>query len=87
MKMNEDVHKMRVQILNLRGGMMTLSTALCRFPVCGTPMGCNLRCSEAGNVMRQIHEEMHKVEKESTPYLQVSVDSRFDIGRVDHGNG
>ena len=61
MKMNEDVHKMRVQILNLRGGMMTLSTALCRFPVCGTPMGCNLRCSEAGNVLRQIHEDMHNL--------------------------
>jgi len=58
MKMNEDVHKMRVQILNLRGGMMTLSTALCRFPACGTPMGCNLRCSEDGDVMRQIHEDM-----------------------------
>ena len=59
MKMNEDVHKMRAQILNLRGAVMTFSTALCRFPACGTPMGCNLRCSEARNVMRQIHEDMH----------------------------
>lgn len=59
MKMNEDVHRMRAQILNLRGGMMTLSKALCRFPTCGTPVGCNLRCSEAGNVMRQLHEDMH----------------------------
>jgi hypothetical protein len=58
MTMNEDVHKMRVQILNLRAAMMTFSTALCRFPACGTPMGCNLRCSEAGNVMRQLHEDM-----------------------------
>ena len=61
MKMNENVHKMRVQILNLRGGMMTLSTALCRFPACGTPMGCNLRCSQARNAMRQIHEDMHNL--------------------------
>jgi hypothetical protein len=61
MKMSEDVHKMRVQILNLRGGMMTLSTALCRFPACGTPMGCNLRCSEAGNVMRQLHKDIHNL--------------------------
>jgi hypothetical protein len=59
MTMNEDVHKMRGQILNLRAAMMTISTALCRFPVCGTPMGCNLRCSEARNVMRQIHGDMH----------------------------
>jgi hypothetical protein len=59
MKTNENVHKMRVQILDLRGGMMTLSTALCRFPACGTPMGCNLRCSADGTVMRQIHEDMN----------------------------
>ena len=58
MTIKEDVHKMRVQILNLRGGMMTLSTALCRFPACGTPMGCNLRCSEDRKVMRQIHEDV-----------------------------
>ena len=61
MTTNENVHKMRVQILNLRGGMMTLSTALCRFPACGTPMGCNLRCSEAGNIMRQLHEDIHNL--------------------------
>jgi hypothetical protein len=59
MKTNENVHKMRVQILDLRGAMMTLSTALCRFPACGTLMGCNLRCSADGTVMRQIHEDMH----------------------------
>jgi len=58
MKMNEDVHKMRVQILDLRGGMMTLSAALCRFPACGTPMGCHLRCSKDRKLMRQIHEDM-----------------------------
>ncbi len=61
MTTNENVHKMRVQILHLRGGMMTLSTALCRFPACGTPMGCNLRCSEAGNIMRQLHEDIHNL--------------------------
>ncbi len=61
MTTNENVHKMRVQILHLRGGMMTLSTALCRFPACGTPMGCNLRCSEDGNVMRQLHEDIHNL--------------------------
>jgi len=59
MKTNEDVHKMRVKILDLRGGMMTLCTALCRFPACGTPMGCHLRCSRDRKVMRQIHEDMH----------------------------
>ena len=37
---------------------MTLSRALCRFPTCGTSTGRNLRCSEARNVMRQIHEDM-----------------------------
>lgn len=58
MTTNEDVHKMRVQILKLRGGMMTLSTALCRFPACGTPIGCHLRCSSDRKVMRQIHEDM-----------------------------
>lgn len=61
MKVNEDVHKMRVQILNLRGGMMTLSTALCRFPACGTPMGCHLRCSKDRKVMRQIHDDIYNL--------------------------
>jgi hypothetical protein len=58
MAIKKDVHNMRVKILYLRGGMMTLSTALCRFPACGTPMGCNLRCSKDRKVMRQLHEDM-----------------------------
>lgn len=58
-KKNDQVHNMRVKILDLRGGMMTLSTALCRFPACGTPMDCHLRCSQDRKVMRQIHEDMH----------------------------
>ena len=61
MTTNENVHKMRVQILHLRGGMMTLSATLCRFPACGTPMGCNLRCSVAGNIMRQLHEDIYNL--------------------------
>jgi len=58
MATNKNAHRMRAQILNLRAAVMTISTALCRFPACGTPMGCNLRCSEAGNAMRQLHEDM-----------------------------
>jgi hypothetical protein len=58
MFMNEDVHKMRAQILNLRAAMMTISTALCRFPACGTPMGCHLRCPTDRKVMRQIDKDM-----------------------------
>jgi hypothetical protein len=58
MKMTEDVHRMRGQVLNLRAAMMTLSTALCRFPACGTPRGCHLRCSQDRKTMMQIHEDM-----------------------------
>ena len=61
MTIKEEVHEMRVKILGLRGGMMTLSTALCRFPACGTPMGCNLRCSKDRKVMRQIHEDIYNL--------------------------
>jgi hypothetical protein len=58
MTTNENVHKMRAQILNLRSAVMTISTALCRFPACGTSEGCNLRCVEARNMMTQIREDM-----------------------------
>ncbi len=61
MSTNENVHRMRVQILDLRGAMMTLSTALCRFPACGTPMGCHLRCSKDRKAMRQIHGDIHNL--------------------------
>ena len=55
----EDVHRMHAQILNLRAAMITFSVALCRFPACGTPMGCNLRSQKTTNLMRQIHQDMH----------------------------
>lgn len=58
MKMNEDVHKMRAQILNLRSAGIACATAVHRFPPCGKPGGDHLQCPEARAAMTQIYEDM-----------------------------
>lgn len=57
-KKNEELHKMRAQILNLRSAGFACATAIHRFPPCGRPGGDHRQCPEARAVMLQIYEEM-----------------------------
>jgi hypothetical protein len=79
MFMNEDVHKMRAQILNLRAAMMTISTALCRFPACGTPMGCHLRCSKDRKVMSKSHDDMRDLVISARMVLSAAFSSQSEV--------
>jgi hypothetical protein len=61
MTMNENVHKMRAQILNLRSAGIACGTAIQYFPPCGKPGGDHLQCPEARAAMRQIYENMKEL--------------------------
>ena len=61
MTMNENVHKMRAQILNLRSAGIACGTAIHYFPPCGKPGGDHLQCPEARAAMRQIYENMKEL--------------------------
>lgn len=61
MPMNENVHRMRAQILNLRSALITLSSALCNFPQCGGSGSCNHECPEAKALVGQIYEDFHEL--------------------------
>jgi hypothetical protein len=58
MTMNEDVHRMRVQILNLRSAGLACATAVHFFPPCGRPGGDHLQCPEARVAMQKIYKDM-----------------------------
>jgi hypothetical protein len=58
MTMNEDVHKMRAQILNLRSAGLACATAIHYFPPCGKPGGDHRQCPEARAAMQRIYEDM-----------------------------
>lgn len=58
MPKKEDVHKMRVQILNLRSAGLACATAIQHFPPCGRPGGDHLQCPEARAAMQKIYEDM-----------------------------
>jgi hypothetical protein len=59
MSMNEEVHKMRAQILNLRSAGIACATAIHYFPPCGRPGSCNRECPEAGAALQEIYESMN----------------------------
>jgi hypothetical protein len=61
MTMNENVHKMRAQILNLRSAGIACATAIHYFPPCGKPGGDHLQCPEARAAMRQMYEGMNEL--------------------------
>jgi hypothetical protein len=58
MTMNEDVHRMRAQILNLRSAGIACATAVHQFPPCGKPGGDHLQCPEARARMTKIYWDM-----------------------------
>jgi hypothetical protein len=58
MTMNEDVHRMRAQILNLRSAGIACATAIHHFPPCGKPGGDHLQCPDARIAMTQIYQDM-----------------------------
>lgn len=58
MTMNEDVHRMRAQILNLRSAGIACATAVHHFPPCGKPGGDHLQCPEARARMTKIYWDM-----------------------------
>lgn len=58
MSINEDVHQMRAQILNLRSAGIACATAIHHFPPCGRPGGEHLQCPEARAAMTQIYDNM-----------------------------
>lgn len=60
-KKNEELHKMRAQILNLRCAGMTLATAIHYFPPCGRPGGCKGECPEARAALQEIYENMNEL--------------------------
>lgn len=61
MTMNEGVHKMRAQILNLRSAGIACATAIHYFPPCGRPGSCNSKCPEARVAMKRIYEDMYEL--------------------------
>jgi hypothetical protein len=61
MTMDENVHRMRAQILNLRSAGIACGTAIHYFPKCGKPGGDHLQCPEARAEMRQIYGNMKEL--------------------------
>jgi hypothetical protein len=57
--MNEDVRKMRAQILNLRCAAIACARAIRYFPPCGKPGADHLQCPEAGAALQDIYESMN----------------------------
>jgi|SRR5271157_619343 len=61
MTTNENVHRMRAQILNLRSAGITCGTAIHCFPPCGRPGGDHRQCPEARAAMQPIYEGMNEL--------------------------
>jgi hypothetical protein len=59
MSRNENVHRMRAQILNLRSAAIACATAIQYFPPCGRPESCNGQCPEARSALKAIYESMN----------------------------
>lgn len=59
MSKNEELHKMRAQILNLRSAGITLATAIHYFPPCGRPGSCKSECPEARAALQEIYRSMN----------------------------
>jgi hypothetical protein len=60
MSNNQNVHKMRAQILNLRSAGLACATAIHFFPLCGRPGSCNRKCPEAREALKEIYESMNR---------------------------
>lgn len=74
MTMNEDVHKMRAQILNLRSAGIACATAIHHFPPCGRPGGDHRQCPEARAAMQRIYDDM----KDLLVSSKMALDAVFD---------
>ena len=61
MTTNENVHKMRAQILNFRSAGIACATAIHHFPLCARPGGGKLGCPEGRAALQQIHQQMNEL--------------------------
>jgi hypothetical protein len=61
MFVNEEVHRMRAQILNLRSAGMACATAILYFPPCGRPGSCNRRCPAGRAALQEIYDSMNRL--------------------------
>jgi hypothetical protein len=79
MSTNENVHKMRAQILNLRSAELACATAVHRFPPCGRLGGDHRQCPEARAAMQRIYEDMKDLMVSSKMALDAVFDENPDM--------